>query len=100
MRYGGGYVYITTTKKNTALYVGVTSSLAVRDFQHKKHISSNSFTKRYNVDKLVYFEYYESIVDAIRREKQIKGWKRDRKISLIKKINLKFEELSFLNNND
>lgn len=95
MRCDGGYVYINTTTKNTALYVGVTSDLTVRDYQHKKHVSPNSFTKRYNIDKLVYFERYESMVDAIRREKEIKGWRRDRKIALIKKVNPEFKELSF-----
>lgn len=90
----GGYTYIMTTKKNTVLYVGVTSDLGVRNFKHKTKYYPSSFTKKYNVDKLVYLEHYDRIMDAIRREKQIKGWKRVRKIELIKSTNPEFRELS------
>jgi len=90
----GGYLYINTTKKNTALYVGVTSDLHVRDWKHKTGYHNNSFTKKYNIDKLVYYEYYEDIEPAIIREKQIKRWRREKKIDLIKSVNPEFKDLS------
>ncbi|OGY92268.1 MAG: hypothetical protein A3H70_03440 [Candidatus Komeilibacteria bacterium RIFCSPLOWO2_02_FULL_48_11] len=90
----GGYVYITTTKKNTVLYIGVTSDISVRDYKHKTKFYENSFTKKYNVDKLVYYERYDFIEDAIKREKQLKNWRREKKINLIKSMNPEFKELS------
>jgi len=80
-------------QRNTTLYVGVTSSLAVRITKHKNKEYINSFTKKYNIDKLVYFEDYDSIEDAIVREKMIKGWKKFKKIELIKKENPGFKDL-------
>ena len=77
-------------------YIGVTSNLLVRDYQHKNGIYENSFTKQYNIKKLVYYEYYDNIEDAIRREKQLKGWKRKKKIDLIKTINPELKELSII----
>lgn len=82
------------TAKNTALYVGVTNNIAVRNFKHKTRYYPNSFTKKYNIDKLVYFERYDNIEDAIRREKQIKGWLRFKKIELIKILNPDFKDLA------
>ena len=90
----GGYVYITTTAKNSVLYIGVTSDLAVRDYKHKSKFYENCFTKKYNVYKLVYYERYDFIEDAIRREKQLKNWRREKKINLIKLMNPEFKELS------
>lgn len=72
----GGYVYIMTNRNNTVLYVGVTSQLRNRIMEHRMNRYSNSFTSRYNIAKLVYFEGYTSIVEAIAREKQIKGGSR------------------------
>ena len=83
----GGYIYIMTTQKNSVLYIGVTSDIAVRDYKHKTKFYENSFTKKYNVDKLVYYERYDFIEDAIKREKQLKNWRREKKINLIKSIN-------------
>lgn len=89
----GGFVYILTTVKNTALYVGITNNLEVRNYKHKTKYYPNSFTKKYNIDKLVYFEHYDNIEDAIRREKQIKGWLRVKKIELIRNLNPDFKDL-------
>ena len=76
-------VYILTTRKNTVLYTGVTRWLAKRVFDHAAKTSLPSFTARYNVNKLVYFELAPSMEQAILREKQIKGWVRRRKVALI-----------------
>ena len=92
----GGHVYITTTKNNALFYIGVTSNLLVRDYQHKKGIFEKSYTKRYRIHRLVYYEFYDRIEDAIRREKQLKGWTRRKKINLIKILNPEFTELSLL----
>lgn len=89
------HVYIVTTKKNTALYVGVTSNLARRIWEHKQGLV-NSHSKKYSINKLVYTEEFEDIREAIHREKCIKRWKRDWKIELIEKVNPKWEELSIL----
>jgi len=89
----GGFAYITTTKKNTVLYTGSTSNLRRRIYQHKNKEYPNSFTARYNVDKLVYYEYYDYIEEAIEREKQIKSWKRAKKIKLINDFNPQWKDL-------
>ena len=68
-----GYVYIMTNKNNTVLYTGVTSDLIVRVKDHKEKRYPGSFTAQYNIGKLVYFERFTSIAEAIKREKQIKG---------------------------
>ena len=77
------YVYILTNKHNTVLYTGVTRDLARRVYEHKHHLDKDSFTAKYKVDKLVYFEETSDINAAIEREKQIKSWSRDRKTDLI-----------------
>ena len=89
----GGYVYITTTKKNTVLYTGVTTNLRARIYQHKTKEYPHSFSARYNVDKLVYYEYHHYVSEAFDREKQIKSWKRDKKIRLINSFNPKWRDL-------
>jgi putative endonuclease len=89
------HVYIMTTRKNTALYVGVTSDLARRIWEHKEGLV-NSHSKKYSINKLVYTEEFEDIREAIHREKCIKRWKRDWKIELIEKVNPRWEELSIL----
>jgi len=81
------YVYILTNKNNKVLYIGVTNNLFSRIFQHKIKENINSFTAKYNINKLVYYEEYQYIQDAILREKQMKKWNRDWKIKLIKKEN-------------
>ena len=86
------YVYIMTNHSKT-LYTGVTNDLQRRVFEHKnKQVSG--FTSRYNITKLVYFEISSSSYDAIRREKQIKGWLRSKKIALIESINPDWLDLS------
>ena len=86
-------VYIMTNYTNTTLYIGVTSNLLKRVIEHKNKIVEG-FTKRYNVNKLVYFELTDSIETAINREKQLKRWHRDWKINLIKEVNPEFKDLS------
>jgi putative endonuclease len=89
-----GFIYIITNKSNTTLYVGVTSNLASRIQQHKGEFYKNSFSARYNLNKLVYFEKHQSIKVAIVREKQLKAGNRDRKIKLIESINPEWNDLS------
>ncbi len=89
-----GYVYIMTNEHNTVLYTGVTSDLKERTDQHKKKKHTKSFTARYNICKLVYFEVYELITEAIAREKQIKAGSRIKKIEMINKFNPEWRDLS------
>ncbi|QXP78309.1 MULTISPECIES: GIY-YIG nuclease family protein [Winogradskyella] len=88
-----GYVYILTNKNNTTLYVGVTSDLVNRIQQHKEKRYPRSFTARYNLNKLVYYEVYQTIGDAIGREKQLKAGNRARKIALIESENPEWTDL-------
>lgn len=87
------YVYIMTNKTNRVLYTGHANDLMKRIWEHKNKINSESFTFKYNIDKLVYYESFDNIYDAIDREKQIKGWTRIKKLELIKTTNLKFKDL-------
>ena len=89
----GGYVYIMTNKYNDVLYTGVTSQLRNRIYEHKINFYPGSFTSRYQTHKLVYYESFEYIEEAIDREKQIKGCSRKRKIELINKMNHQWEDL-------
>ena len=82
-----GYVYLLFNKRNGTLYTGVTSNLKQRIFEHKTKVHPESFTAKYSVDKLGYYEEYASIKNAIAREKQIKGGLRARKIQLIEGMN-------------
>ena len=77
------YVYIMINQNNSVLYTGVTNDLIRRVHEHKYHTDKDSFTAKYNVTKLVYFEETSDVEAAIAREKQIKSWKRARKIELI-----------------
>jgi len=86
------YVYILTNKRNTVLYTGVTSDLIKRVYEHKAKLVSG-FTKKYNVNKLVYYEVFNDIYNAIVREKQIKAGSRQKKIDLINGMNSKWEDL-------
>jgi putative endonuclease len=86
------YVYILSSLSGT-LYTGVTNNIEQRVFQHK-HKLVNGFTKKYNVDRLVYYEETQDINVAIAREKEIKGWRRSKKIALIKSMNPKWEDLA------
>ena len=86
------YVYIMTNYSKT-LYIGVTGNLEKRIWQHKNKLVEG-FTKKYNIDKLVYYELTGDTRIAIEREKQLKGWKRERKIKLIEKQNPLWMDLS------
>lgn len=90
MRYS--YIYIMTNKVNTVFYTGVTDDLVKRAYQHKYKLTGG-FTAKYNINKLVYYEVYEDITEAIKREKQIKGGSRKKKIALIIKNNPDFKDL-------
>ena len=87
------HVYILTNKYCTVLYTGVTSNLVKRVYEHKNHLLKESFTAKYKVDRLVYFEETSDVRAAIEREKQIKSWNRDRKTSLIMSMNPKWIDL-------
>ena len=88
------FVYILTNKYNKVLYVGVTNSLVRRGYEHKQQLSfHNSFSKKYNLNKLVYYETFDDINLAIAREKQIKGGSRQDKINLIIKNNPEWKDL-------
>ncbi len=86
------YVYILASKKNGAIYVGVTSNLIQRTWQHKNS-ETQGHTSKYHIKRLVYFEKHESMEEAIIREKQIKAWKRQWKINLIEKESHEWKDL-------
>ena len=86
------YIYIATNKLNTVLYTGVTNDLIKRIWQHKNKVLPG-FTSKYNINKLVYYEIFDDINEAIKREKKIKGGSRKKKINLIVKDNPKFKDL-------
>ena len=90
---GTYYVYIMTNYNNTVLYTGVTSELVNRCIQHRQKNYPNSFTAKYNVNKLVYHEEFRDINEAIAREKQIKDGPRKRKIQLIERDNPLWQDL-------
>ena len=87
------YVYILTNKNKNVLYTGVTNDLIRRVYEHKQHFDKNSFTSKYNVTNLVYFEETNDVKAAIEREKQIKSWNRIKKFFLIKEKNPALEDL-------
>ena len=89
-----GYFYIMTNAHNTVLYCGATTDLYRRVDEHKNGIYTNSFTSRYNINKLVYFEAFTLVADSFTREKQIKGGSRKKKIELIESINPEWKDLS------
>ncbi len=86
------YVYILANKRNGTLYVGVTNDLIRRVYEHKNDLTEG-FTKKYQIHTLVYFENTGNIESAIKREKQLKRWQRQWKISLIEKQNPQWNEL-------
>lgn len=88
----GGYVYIMSNRSRSTYYVGVTSNLSVRSSQHKKGEGSK-FTKRYNCFDLVYYEFHDTIIQAIEQEKQLKRCRREWKDKLIKSINTDMSDL-------
>lgn len=86
------YVYILTNKSNTVVYIGVTNDIKRRLYEHKNELIEG-FTKKYHLHKLVYSETYNDVMDALRREKQLKGWKRVRKNELIQSFNPDWDDL-------
>jgi putative endonuclease len=89
----GAAVYIMSNKHKTVLYIGVTSDLVTHVAQHKTHTYVGSFTDRYNVEYLVYFENFSRIEEALLKEKQMKGWRSEKKIALINSINPEWKDL-------
>ena len=87
------YVYILASKPNGTLYIGVTGNLLRRMEEHKGHLLEG-FTSKYNVTKLVYAERYDTFLDAVTREKQLKAWQRKWKLKLIEEQNPNWEDLS------
>lgn len=87
------YVYILASQRNGTLYVGVTNNLARRIWEHKNRINI-SFTSRYSINRLVYYEVHQDIFQAIHREKLIKKWRRKWKLDLIEKDNPGWEDLA------
>ena len=85
------YVYILTNKTNAVMYIGVTNNLQRRLYEHKNKLV-DGFTQRYNVHKLVYFEQYSEINDALAREKQLKRWARAKKNLLVESKNPTWED--------
>ena len=85
-------IYILSNDSNTVIYVGVTSNLPQRSYQHKQKFEKG-FSKRYNLDKLVYFELYADMDCAIYREKRLKRWQRSWKERFIKKVNPMWQDL-------
>jgi len=89
----GGCVYIMTNRHQTTLYTGVTSNLVARVQEHRNRKDPKSFTARYNLTKLVFYEVHASIEEAIQREKQIKGGSRKKKEALIERMNPNWDDL-------
>ena len=87
------FVYLISNWNNRVLYVGLTNNLARRIYEHKNKLI-DGFTKKYNINKLIYYEHMTDINSAIRREKQIKKWRREKKNKLIETINPKWLDLS------
>jgi len=92
MSKGAYFTYIVASRSHT-LYIGVTGDLQRRIFEHKWK-EHDAFTELYNCDRLVWFETYQDILNAIAREKQLKGWRRERRIVLIEKTNPAWVDLS------
>jgi putative endonuclease len=87
------FIYIMTNKRNGTLYTGVTNNLARRVFEHK-HKLVEGFTSKYGLNRLVYYEVFEDVRQAITREKQIKGWLRVKKLALIESMNPQWNDLA------
>jgi putative endonuclease len=87
------YVYMLQSASRRALYIGMTSNLAQRVFQHKTH-ECEGFTDSYNAVRLVYWESFDDVIKAINREKQLKNWRREKKLWLTASTNPKFRDLS------
>ncbi|MFC1939191.1 GIY-YIG nuclease family protein, partial [Chloroflexota bacterium] len=86
------YIYLMTNKINNVIYTGITNDLKRRVYEHKEKLAEG-FTKKYNVSKLVYYEVFEDVENAILREKQIKGGSRQKKVELISSMNKEWRDL-------
>ncbi|MBP6942815.1 MAG: GIY-YIG nuclease family protein [Candidatus Buchananbacteria bacterium] len=86
------YVYILCNDRKTVLYTGITNNLSMRVWEHKYH-TNQGFTNKYNVQRLVYYQQYADISNAIKREKQLKRWHRDWKVALIEQDNPEWLDL-------
>ena len=86
------YVYMLTNRRKSVLYTGITSDLINRTIQHKEK-EYPGFTQRYNVDRLVYYESHEMVEEAIKREKQIKGWTRKKKEGIVNQFYPEWKDL-------
>lgn len=93
MRQRNYFVYILTNTAHTVLYTGVTADLTRRMYEHRNGVA-DGFTKRYHVHQLIYFEQTDDVYAAISREKEIKGWRREKKIALISRMNPKWIDLA------
>ena len=87
------FVYILSNWDDSVLYIGVTSNLTRRLYEHRNKLA-DGFTKQYNVHKLVYYEHTNDVYSAISREKQLKNWSRSKKITLIERMNPEWRDLS------
>lgn len=87
------FTYIITNKNNTVLYVGVTDNLERRAFEHKNKLIKG-FTSKYNINKIIWYDVFNSPQEAIEAEKKIKGWTRIKKVDLIQSMNPKFQDLT------
>ena len=87
------YVYMMTNSHRNILYTGMTNNLVRRVYEHKHHLDKGSFTDRYNVEYLIYYESASDVNAAIEREKQIKGWNRKRKNKLVESKNPCWQDL-------
>lgn len=87
------FVYIITNERKTTLYIGVTNDISRRYFEHSNKLNPDSFSSKYNLNVLVYFEIYSYIEEAIQREKQLKGGSRKKKMVLIQNFNPEWENL-------
>ena len=87
------YVYILTNANKNLIYIGVTNDLIRRVYEHKHHLDRESFTSKYNIDQLVYFEETSDVEAAIAREKQLKGWNRARKNKLVEGKNPEWDDI-------
>ena len=87
------YVYILTNDTDVAMYIGVTRDLARRVYEHRNHLEPDSFTAKYNVGKLVYYEVTQDVYAALEREKQLKKWRRSKKNALVETMNPQWRDL-------
>lgn len=87
------YIYILANWTNSVIYIGVTNNLSRRLFEHKNKLI-DGFSRKYNLDKLVYYELFFDINDAIKREKELKKWRREKKNNLVESVNPEWRDLS------